>query len=56
MTYMTTLDSPLGTLTLSSDGEALTGLWLENQKYFAATLSPEAVEQPDLPVFRQAAA
>lgn len=46
--------SPLGVLTLASDGEALTGLWLPGQKYFAAGLAPDAEEQPDLPVFRQA--
>lgn len=56
MTYKTTLVSPLGTLTLSSSGEALTGLWLENQKYFAVGLKPDAAETPDLPVFRQTAA
>ena len=33
--YITTLPSPVGQLTLASDGEGLTGLWLENQKYFA---------------------
>ena len=35
---------------------ALAGLWLEGQKYFAATLDEAAVERDDLPVFRQAAA
>ena len=50
------LPSPLGPLSLASDGEALTGLWLEGQKYFAAGLGPEIEERPDLPVFRQAAA
>ena len=54
--YRTMLSSPLGTLTLASDGTALTGLWLEGQKYFAATMGQKAEEQNDLPVFRQAAA
>lgn len=54
--YRTTLSSPLGTLTLASDGTALTGLWLEGQKYFAATMGQKAEEQNGLPVFRQAAA
>ena len=54
--YWMKLASPLGPLTLASDGEALTGLWLEGQKYFAAGLDPEAAERLDLPVFRQAAA
>lgn len=56
VTYLMKLPSPLGPLFLASDGEALTGLWLEGQKYFAAGLEPEAEERPDLPVFRQAAA
>ena len=56
MTYLMKQPSPLGSLSLASDGEALTGLWLEGQKYFAAGLEPETEERPDLPVFRQAAA
>jgi len=51
--YVTTLPSPLGNLYLASDGTALTGLWIENQKYFAATLPPETIEKAELPVFRQ---
>ena len=47
--------SPVGMLTLSSDGTALTGLWLEGQKYFGAGL-PDAVKETDLPVFEQASA
>ena len=35
--------SPVGMLTLSSDGTALTGLWLDGQKYFGAGL-PNAVK------------
>ena len=55
MTYVTTLPSPVGKLTLSSDGQALTGLWLEGQKYFCAGL-PTDVKEKDLPVFHQAEA
>lgn len=51
--YITRLSSPVGVLLLAADGIALTGLWMEGQKYFAATLSKDAVEQPDLPVFRR---
>ena len=54
--FTTILSSPLGPLTLSSDGEAVTGLWLEGQKYFASTLDPHASPAPDLPVFQTAAA
>ena len=34
MMYRTTIPSPVGLLTLASDGQALAGLWLEGQKYF----------------------
>lgn len=56
MTYVTMLSSPVGQLHLASDGEALTGLWLEGQKYFAATLGLDTEIRDGLPVFRQAAA
>nr|WP_325199011.1 methylated-DNA--[protein]-cysteine S-methyltransferase [uncultured Oscillibacter sp.] len=56
MTYLTKLNSPLGPLSLASDGEAVTGLWLEGQKYFAAGLEAETENQPALPAFRQAEA
>ena len=44
MTYLMHMDSPVGPLHLASDGQAITGLWLEGQKYFAATLEPDARE------------
>ena len=47
--------SPVGMLTLSSDGAALTGLWLDGQKYFGVGLS-DTVKENDLPVFEQASA
>lgn len=47
--------SPVGMLTLSSDGTALTGLWLDGQKYFGVGLS-DTVKENDLPVFEQASA
>ncbi len=53
MRYTATCPSPLGAITLASDGEALTGLWFEGQKYYARRLAPERQER-DLPVFRQA--
>ena len=53
MNFTARYRSPLGGITIASDGEALTGLWFEGQKYFAATLSTDTSENPDLPVFRQ---
>lgn len=44
--------SPVGNFTFASDGKHLTGLWIENQKYFEHTLYKEVVEM-DLPVFEE---
>ena len=52
--YRTTILSPVGPLLLASDGTAITGLWLEGQKYFAAGLDADAEENPALPVFQKA--
>ena len=53
MTSMCHIPSPLGMLTLSAEGEAITGLWLENQKYFGSTL-PLQTKMEETPVLRQA--
>lgn len=53
MEYTYHYDSPLGGITLASDGEALIGLWFDEQKYFADTLDGEH-EERELPVFAQA--
>ena len=54
MDYTHHCDSPLGGITLASDGEALTGLWFQGQKYDRSTLADEH-EPRDLPVFRETA-
>ena len=38
MFYTTTYPSPVGLLTLASDGTNLCGLWLEGQKYFGGSI------------------
>jgi len=53
--YIHTYPSPLGTLTLASDGSHITGLWIKGQQHFASTLEPDAQEAA-LPVFEEAAA
>lgn len=53
MDYIHHYDSPLGGITLASDGTALTGLWFDGQKYFGDTLS-ENHQEKNLPVFEQA--
>ena len=53
MVYLHRRPSPLGELLLASDGEALTGLWFEGQRFFAAGLEGPREERP-LPVFEAA--
>lgn len=53
MTYTHHYESPLGGITLSSNGTELTGLWFDGQKYFGAAISREC-EKKSLPVFEQA--
>lgn len=54
MQYINTYNSPIGKITLASNGTELTGLWFEGQKYYASTLTKE-YEQKNLPVFEQTA-
>ena len=43
--------SPLGKIVLASDGQALTGLWFEGQKYFPPAAM---ISRPSLPAFAAA--
>lgn len=52
MIYTHHYTSPLGGITLASDGQGLTGLWFDGQKYFGSTLD-KTHESKDLPVFAQ---
>lgn len=51
MNYITEYISPIGAVTLASDGQALTGLWINGQKYDRATLDELPIEKADLPIF-----
>lgn len=51
MYYTTTHPSPLGLLTLASDGANLAGLWLAGQKYHGDTIPGAMDEKNGLPVF-----
>ncbi len=53
MQYVNHYASPLGDILMAADGEGLTGLWFDGQKYFARRLDPEH-EEKSLPVFYQA--
>lgn len=52
MQYISKYQSPIGGVTMASNGDCLTGLWFDGQKYFADTLSA-AYEERVLPVFEQ---
>lgn len=54
MHYSTTYSSPLGPITLASDGDNLVGLWFARQKYFAAGITGKVEENPGLVVFTMA--
>lgn len=47
-------ESPIGKLIMASDSQRLTGLWIENQKYFGSTLQ-EDVCQKELKIFQETA-
>ncbi|MBQ7554138.1 MAG: methylated-DNA--[Bacteroidaceae bacterium] len=50
MDYIWHYDSPLGDMTMGSDGESLTGLWFDGQKFFRDNLCETAAKK-QLPVF-----
>lgn len=52
MTYIAHHQTTLGPITLASNGQRLTGLWFDGQKYFGATIGP-LVEEKVLPIFDQ---
>ncbi|MCI2061495.1 MAG: methylated-DNA--[protein]-cysteine S-methyltransferase [Eubacteriaceae bacterium] len=54
MFYVKKYKSPVGELTIASDGLNITGLWMKGQKHFAVTLPAEHEEGKDLPVFAAA--
>lgn len=50
--HIKTYNSPIGSITLASDGNALIGLWFDGQKYDRNVLLPEA-EEKKLPIFSE---
>lgn len=49
--FATQQDTPIGPVTLQSDGERLTGLWMAGQKYFGGRGGVTLEEAPDLALF-----
>lgn len=52
MNYINYYNSPIGKITMGSDGRSLIGLWFENAKYFGNTLTSETQEKI-LPIFEE---
>ena len=52
MYFKTIVSSPVGELTLASDGENLIGLWLEGQKYHGGKITNQWEEKNDLAIFK----
>jgi methylated-DNA-[protein]-cysteine S-methyltransferase len=52
MLYIHHCESPLGRITLASDGEALAGLWFDGQKHFGGIMT-ESWEEREIPVFTE---
>ena len=53
MVYTTEYASPLGSITLACDGEAIIGLWFNGQRYFGNIL-PEQTGKKEHPLFADA--
>ena len=53
MSYVCHYDSPLGGITVASDGACVCGLWFDGQKYFGSTLAGRSVRQT-VPVLEKA--
>jgi methylated-DNA-[protein]-cysteine S-methyltransferase len=53
MTYYIVLESPIGRLTLTSDGKALTGLYMEEHRH-GPSVDPQWALDGNLPVFARA--
>ena len=53
MTYSTEYPSPLGTITLACDEDAVIGLWFNGQRHYGNILPPET-ERGERPLLREA--
>lgn len=51
MDFTRVYNSPLGKITLASDGKNLVGLWFEKNRFFGEGLSEKIEENANLPVF-----
>lgn len=51
MKYISKYSSPIGKITLAGDGECLTGLWFDGQKYFGSNHNMDNFDEKELSVF-----
>lgn len=51
MYYSAVYPSPVGVITLASDGECLVGLWIEGQKYYGGAIREAMIKNENIPVF-----
>lgn len=51
MFYFSDYESPIGMITIASDGDNLIGLWFERQKYFKGNIKEDMYKNDDLQVF-----
>lgn len=51
MLYTAQCNSPIGRITLASDGQFLLGLWIEGQKHFLSSISGEVQTNENLEIF-----
>lgn len=54
MFFITECQSPVGEITIASDGINVVGLWINGQKYFMNTISEPTLRNDNLPVFDKA--
>lgn len=52
MEYIYKYVSPIGGITMASNGDKLIGLWFDGQKYFADTLGKDYIEEK-IPIFEE---
>ena len=51
MLYYTEYRSPIGMLTVVSEDDGISGLWIEGQKYYFSTVYEQPVRNDDLEIF-----
>lgn len=54
MIYVSHFTSPLGAISIASEGESLIGLWLRGQKYFFDSIKNQQVAEGESPVLLRA--